>query len=176
MQNKFKNSTLIVSVIIFLILCIMFFFLFKEINNNIKTSKELQTNLQKEIKRREEIKDFNNSFKSIEQDKNLLETHFAQSSDIVPFLNKIEKMANSVGTEAEVSFIEVAKDNTGLILEMKDVGSFSRVYKFITLLENSPYELEFTSVEMNSTSDTSKKSTKENIWEATLKIKLISFI
>ena len=178
MQNNFKKISLVVSVIIFLVFCVSFFFLYKEIKNNIEISKASQTDLQKEIAKREEIKSFNDSFKSIEADKTLFETHFAQSSDIVPFLNTIEKMASSVGTKAEVSSIEVAEDNTGLLLEMKDSGSFSQVYKFITLLENSPYELEFTSVEMYTVSgdDTDKKGTKKGGWEAIFKIKLISFI
>lgn len=178
MKNKFKKTSLIVPIIAFLLLCVLFFFLYKEIKNNIEISKQAQANLEKEILRREEVKNFNNSFKSIEQDKALFETHFAQSSDIVPFLNTIEKMADSVGTKAEVSFIEVAKDNTGLMIEMKDTGSFSQVYKFLMLLENSPYELEFTSVEMHSTPilDVNGKSIKGNAWEALFKIKLISFI
>lgn len=178
MQNKFKKTSLIISITVFLLCCILFFLLYKEIKNNIEISKQSLVDLEKEIARREEVKNFNNSFKSIEQDKTLFETHFAQSSDIVPFLNTIEKIANSVGTKAEVSFIEVAKDNTGLMIEMKDTGSFSQVYKFLMLLENSPYELEFISVEMHSTPalDAKGKSIKGNAWEALFKIKLISFI
>ena len=178
MQNKFKKTLLIISITAFLLCCVLFFFLLREIKNNIEISKQSQVDLEKEIARREEVKNFNNSFKSIEQDKTLFETHFAQSSDIVPFLNTIEKMANSVGTKAEVSFIEVAKDNTGLMVEMKNTGSFSQVYKFLVLLENSPYELEFTSIEMNSIPalDANGKSIKGNVWEALFKIKLISFI
>ena len=72
--------------------------------------------------------------------------------------------------------IEVTKDNTGLILKMKDTGSFSQVYKFITLLENSPYELEFTSVNIHSLLKEDKNNTQKTIWEADLSIKLISFI
>jgi hypothetical protein len=178
MQNKSKKISLIISILIFLILCTFFFFFYKEIKNNISSAKESQDMLQKEISRREEIKNFNDSFKSIEADKILFETHFAQSSDIVPFLNTIETMANSVGTKSEVSSIEVAPDNSGLILKMKDSGSFSQVYKFIALLENSPYELEFTSVNLNTVSadSTITKGVKSTGWEATFTIKLLSFI
>ncbi len=168
MQNKSKKILLAVSIIIFLFFCIILFFVYKQTTNNMKTSEESQALLQKEISRREEIKSFNDSFKSIEVDKTLLETHFAQSSDIVPFLNAIEKMASSTGTKAEVSFIEIAPDGSGLLVDMKDTGSFSQVYNLLRLLENSPYELEFTSIEIHN-------ATKGN-WEATFKIKLISFI
>lgn len=180
MQNKSNKISLIVSIILFLLICVLFFFLYKKTEDNIKISKQSQIDLQKETSKRQEIKDFNDSFKLIEQEKILFETHFAQSSNIVPFLNAIEKMANSVGTKTEVSFIEVAKDNTGLILEMKSAGNFEQVYKFIMLLENSPYELEFTSVQMNNVIagniNKDKKNAKKNAWEALLRIKLISFI
>jgi hypothetical protein len=177
MDNKFKKNSLALSIIVFLIFCGLFSFLYQGIENNLKISKETQVSLQQEAEKRQQVKDFNDSFKLIEKDKTLFETHFAQSSDIVPFLNTIEKMASSVGTKSEVSAIKVAEDGTGLILEMKDTGRFSQVYKFIMLLENSPYELEFTSVLMHTgTDDTDKNNTKGSGWEATLKMKLVSFI
>ena len=174
MKNKTIQNWLIVSIIVFIAICFTFFFFYREIENNIKISEQLQADLQKEISKREEIKDFNESFKLIENEKNLFETHFVQRSNVVPFLNKIEDMGKGVGTKAEVSSIEIANDNTGLIMQMKDVGTFSRVYKFITLLENSPYELEFNSINMYSGSTDLK--TKESLWEASFTIKLVSFI
>ena len=178
MQNKLKKISLSISFIVLLIFCSLFLFLFREIKNNIKISKESEVNLQKELVKREEMKNFDISFKTIKEDKDLFETHFVQSSDIVPFLNKIEKMASSVGIKTEVSLIEVSKDNTGLLLEMKVIGSFSQIYKFLTLLENSSYELEFISVDMRSLvkEDINKKNIKKIEWEANLKIKLISFL
>ena len=180
MKNKTNKNLLIISIIIFLLFCGLFFFVYREIANNIKLAQQAQVELQKEAIKREEIKDFNNSFKLIEQEKNLFETHFAQSSDIVPFLNTIEKMASSVGTDVAVSFIEVAKDNSGLVIEMKDTGTFDQVYKFLMLLENSPYELKFTSVQISNSVieelGKNKKILKKKVWQAELKIKLISFI
>ena len=178
MQNRQKKFSFSLSIIVFIFLCIIFFFFYNEIKNNIQISKNIQNDLQKEIIKRAEVKSFNNSFKIIEADKILFETHFVQGSDIVSFLDTIEKMADSVGTKAEVSLIEISKDNTGLILEMKDSGDFSQVYKFITLLENSSYELEFNSVEMHSYTkeDGAKNNIQKIEWEANLSIKLVSFI
>ncbi len=179
MQNKSEKISLSISIIIFLLLGILFFFLYQKIENNIGISKQTQISLQTEMEKRQEIKNFNDSFKSIAMDKTLFETHFVQSSNIVPFLNTIGQMASSVGTKLEVSSIEVAKDNTGLIMEMNNTGSFLQVYRFITLLENSPYELEFSSLDISTIppSQTDKnKSTKGKVWQATLKMKLISFI
>jgi hypothetical protein len=178
MKNKSTKISLIVSIMIFLLSGILFFFLYQKIEKNIATTKQTQIDLETEMARREDIKNFNSTFKSIMPDKTLLETHFAQSSNVVPFLNTIGQMARSVGTKSEVSAIEIAEDNTGLLVTMKDTGSFSQVYKFITLLENSPYELEFTSVEMSTVppDSTLKKSVQGNVWQAVLNMKLVSFI
>ena len=89
MQNKSEKISLSISIIIFLLLGILFFFLYQKIENNIGISKQAQISLQTEMAKRQEIKNFNDSFKSIAMDKTLLETHFAQSSNIVPFLNTI---------------------------------------------------------------------------------------
>ncbi|MEI7765528.1 MAG: hypothetical protein WCI93_02995 [bacterium] len=176
MKNKSTKIFLPPLVLVFLVFCSLFIFLYIQTKGNIKIAEQTEADFQKEVSHREEIKDFNNSFKSIEEERALLETHFAQSSDIVPFLNKIENMASSVNTKVEVSFIEVAKDNTGLVLEMRDTGNFEQVYKFLTLLENSPYELEITLVEMNKISIEEKNNINKKVWEALYKIKLISFI
>ena len=179
-KNKFKKSSLIVSILFFLFTCVIFLFLYRGVKNNIEISKQAQSNFEQEMLKRADIKDFNESFKSIEQSKAQLETHFAQGSDIVPFLDKLEDMANSVGTKSDVSFIEVAKDNSGLSIEMKDIGSFSQVYKFLMLLENSPYEIEFDSVDIHNTDVSSnnkyQSDTKNKKWEVFLKMKLITFI
>jgi hypothetical protein len=183
MKYKLKKILIIIPIGLFLFFSILFLFLLKETKKNVEISKQAEINIQEETLAREEAKEFNNFFASIEKEKALFETHFVQNSDVVPFLNAIEKIAGSVGVKAEVSLIEVAKDNTGLILGMKSEGNFEQIYKFLLLLENSPYELEFISVEMHSSSigdienlEENKNETKKNQWEAIFKIKLLSFV
>ncbi len=126
--------------------------------------KEWQT----EANRRNEIKTLNDSVKMIEEEKIRLETHFAKSSDIVPFLDTIEGLAPKVSVETEVSAVDVAEDHSGLLIGMKASGTFSGLYKFLTLLENSPYELKFIGMDINK--ETASK------WNAVFQIKLLSFI
>lgn len=177
MRNKNIQNLLSTTTVIFIVLCVAYFYFYKQINKNIKLTEKIKVDLQEEISKREEIKDFNDSFKLIEQDKNLFETHFVQKSNVVPFLNKIEDMAKSVGVEVEVSSIEISSDNTGLLVQIKSSGTFSKIYKLINLLENSPYELEFNSVYMYSEiGDGLNKKGGVNLWQADFNIKLISFI
>ncbi|MEI8175115.1 MAG: hypothetical protein WCG28_04155, partial [bacterium] len=105
-----------------------------------------------------------------------LGTHFAQSSNIVPFLDIIEGLATKVGTKAEVTSVDPLGDNAGLSVGMKASGSFSSVYKFITLLENSPYELEFVSMNIQKGIEADAKGNVSEVWNAIFRLKLLSFM
>ncbi|TSC77943.1 MAG: hypothetical protein G01um101424_77 [Parcubacteria group bacterium Gr01-1014_24] len=167
MQNNFPKTPLFLSIIFFIFSCSVFLYFLEEINNNNQESQLKEMEWQTEALRRYEIKALDRSIKIIEGERAQLETHFAKSSDIVPFLDTIERLAPQVGTKAEVTSVNVSEDHTGLYVGMEASGTFNGLYKFLTLLENSPYELEFVSMDI-------KKGLES--WEAILKIKLLSFI
>ena len=173
MQYILQKKSLILSVIFLIFSCFVFIFLYKDINSKKEMSQLAQEKWQTEAISRENAKSLINSVKIIEPQKALLETHFVQSSNVVPFLDTIEKITKDVGATAEVVSVDVAKDNPALIVEMNASGSFETIYKLIMLLENSPYNLEFISVNIKD-SDTSVG--KSSQWTATFQIKLLSFI
>jgi hypothetical protein len=132
------------------------------------------TEWQNDYKQREDTKLLNNFLKNTVEERKLLDSHFAKSSDVVPFLDLLESMASNVGAKAEVLVINVPNDNTGLYVEARATGSFESLYKFIKLLENSPYETEVTYMNMSKASSGDVQSASG--WTINLKIKLISFI
>ncbi|MEK7572422.1 MAG: hypothetical protein AAB493_01005 [Patescibacteria group bacterium] len=154
------------SLIFFVVCLFVFLFLNREININKKIFEDNEVKWQEEAERRERIRLLNNSIKKIETEKDLFETHFAQSSNIVPFLDMMESLGEKVGAKTEVTLVDIPKEGNILVIEMKVLGSFEKIYKFLLLLENSPYKLEIVSVDIS----------KQNIWEASLKIKLLSFM
>lgn len=177
MQNNYHKKSLALSIIFFVFFCFVFLFIYKKVDSNNKISEQVSMEWQAEASRRNDIKSLNKSIKVIEKERASLETHFAQSSDIVPFLNTIEKLASQVKVKMEVVSVDILKDNTGLMVEIKISGIFESIYKLLTLLENSPYELEFISADVQKSvvqnMDNRKKSAR---WDAVLKIKLLSFI
>ena len=178
MKNNFPKIPFFISILFFCLFFLAFLYLYKEINNNDEESQSAESEWQIEAQRRDEIRALENSVKIIEEERARLETHFARSSDVVPFLDTIEGLASRVGAKAEITSVDIMKDHTGLMVEMKTSGTFGGLYKFLTLLENSPYELEFISMDLNrgvvsSGSGTDIKSLK---WDATFRIKLLSFI
>ena len=124
------------------------------------------------------MKTLDQSVKMIEPERALLEAHFGQGSDVVPFLNTIEDLGEKSGTKTKVSSVDISADGTFLSVETRTTGTFQQIYKFITLLENSSYELDFDSVDIHSAASNEelKKGTKDLQWEAVIKIKLLSFI
>ncbi len=179
MQSSFQKKLLILSIIFFIFSCFVFLFLYKNINDNKEKLQLAQEKWQTEYTRRENARSLTNSIKTMESERNLLEKHFIQSSDIVPFLDMIEKLSVEVGTKAEIFSVDVAKDNLSLMVEMKAQGSFENIYKLIILLENSPYNLDFVLVDIqnsNSQNVSVGKNNKSQQWIATFKIKLLNFI
>jgi uncharacterized membrane-anchored protein YhcB (DUF1043 family) len=175
-----KKSPIIIATIFLMITCFLFRLLYKEINNNNKIAEDTQTKWQTEANQRQEISSLDASLKNINTEKIQLESHFAQGSDIVPFLNNIEQLGTQARVAAQVSSVDTLKGNTGLLLSIKASGNFESVYRFIRLLENSPYELEFMSVDIGKdASDVPVTDTTKNPsagWTAILKVKLLSFV
>ena len=160
----------------FLFSCFVFMFLYRNINKIKETSQITQEKLQMETFQRDNVKSLINSVKIIEAERALLENHFVKSSDVVPFLDTIENLAGDVGVRAEVISVDIPKDNTSLIVEIKAIGNFEAIYKLVTLLENSQYETEFVSVSMQNSSTEDLLTSKSSQWNANLRIKLLSFI
>ena len=173
MQFIIQKKSLILSIILFIFFSFVFIFLYKDINNKKEMIQIAQERWQAEATRRENVKSLLNSVQSIKTERTLLDTHFVQSSDIVPFLDTIEKLAKNVGANAEVISVDVAKDNLSLVVQMSASGSFETIYRLILLLENSPYNLEFVLVDIKNLDSSIKKISQ---WTATFQIKLLSFI
>lgn len=176
MKSVIQKKSLILSILFFVFSCFVFIFLYREVNSNKDMSTLAQEKWQTEAINRDNAKSLINSIKVVAPERALLETHFVQSSDVVPFLDTIEKLSKEAGTKAEVISVDVAKNNPSLVVEMKAVGTFESIYKLILLLENSPYDLEFVSANIQSSNTGYSVSKKNSQWTANFQIRLLSFI
>ena len=179
MQSNFPKIPLLLSVIFFIGSSLIFLFFYRAINDNNQKLQSKEGEWQSEKLKRNEIKTLDHSVKIIEKERAQLETHFAQSSDIVPFLDTIEGLAPKVGVKAEVASVDILTDRTGLMVGMKASGTFGGLYKFLALLENSPYEIEFISMDLRRETGpggVESKNVTVPKWDVIFKIKLLSFI
>ena len=82
-----------------------------------------------------------------------------------------------MGARTEVVLVDMPKDKGGLVVGINATGSFESLYKFFTLLENSPYELDFLSLNMQSQITGGELGENQMArWSADFKVKLLSFI
>src|SRR3989344_7948931 len=169
MQSNLPKISLILSTLFLLIAVSLLSYFLREVNNNVKESELAETELYGETLKRSEITILNNSVKKIVTERAELETHFARSSDIVPFLNTLEEMGKGVGALAEVSSVDVLKDSPGLLVGLKATGTFGSLYKFLMLLENAPKELQILSMDMHK-----DVGAETSLWNVQFKIKLLS--
>ncbi len=178
MKNKTPKIQLFFSTLFLLLSLGVYFVLYKGVNDNDRESRTREETWQQESKRRQDIKTLDHSVKVIESERAELETHFARSSDVVPFLDTIEDVARKAGVKAEVMSVDISTNKAALNVSVKASGLFASLYKFLTLLENSPYELEFLGVDLHeeTAADTTVKSVKIPEWNAVFHIKLLSFV
>ena len=178
MKNNFEKILLFILATLLLLFCLAFAFLYQKINNNHQKIQPDTITLQTETNRHDNLMSLEQILKKNVSDRISLESHFIKSSDIVPFLDIIEKSAREVGVLTEINSINAKADNTILTVELKASGGFEAIYKFLILLENSPYILDFTSMDIHKLPSpvVPGKNVDSASWEASFKIQLLSFI
>ena len=147
----------------------LFYFLYNKIQDNHTSIKEINIKIKEEESYMGELRALGHGIKTIESEKLELEKHFVSSSNFVPFLDTIENLALKVGATAETTSVDISQDKLNLTVDLDIKGSFVSLYKFITLLENSSYELEVVSLDLF-------KETTQMFWEVKIVLKLISFV
>ena len=165
------------AVLFIAITTIGFFYILNSIKSlNIDTA-NISDQILSETARRNNIENLNNEIKDITTQREMLETHFAKDSDVVPFLDNLQALSVKAGSPAEVSAVDLNKEDGHLEVSMRTKGDFVSIYKLLALLENSPYEIDFTSVQLDKEilSDADFKLGKTSKWNAAFKLTLLSF-
>jgi len=178
MSNNFPKVALFLSTLFFIFSCVVFSFLYGKINDNNSIAEQNNIVWQNETDRRNVLSSLDHFIKVIEPETIQLTNHYAQSSDAVPFLDSIEKVALEAGVKAEVISVNVPAQDRILVVVVDSSGSFAEIYKFLTLLENFPYQLEFASVNIKRRTEPDVPLSKSAgaTWDGSFKINLISFL
>jgi len=175
MKNR-SNKNLMGMAVIFLVISLtVFFFVYKKLNQNKQAAESTLKEWQKEDTRLTELKTLDATLKSMEAERKNLDKHFAKSTDAVPFLDSLEASARSVGAKAEISAVEIPKEEQVLNVTLKATGSFEALYKFLLLVENAPYELQITTMNIVKNGGEDTLNTNGS-WQVFIKLKLLSFL
>lgn len=165
--RKFKKGPFLLALFLLLGVATLFAFTHSRISENKRAADAYSLRSQEEVQNQEETRALEKLIRNVENERLELESHFVSASNVVPFLNELEKIALSAGARAELSEVEVAGDSSGLLVQIKAEGSFEGVYKYLLLLENAPYELEIISVRLSAEGES---------WVGNFRVKLLSFL
>lgn len=167
------TKKIIFAAMFLLVALVCFWFLYREIYDTELESTTKLNEWKLEASRREEIKSLDSMMRKIAKEQALVGTHFAESTNSVSFFDTVERLATSVGAKNTLASIELSSDKSSMTVGMNVSGSFESFYKFLTLLENSPYVLEFISV--NLAKDGGGEGSA-GAWSAALKVKVLTFV
>ncbi len=132
---------------------------------------------QTEAIRREEIKILDDTLRELKEERAELESHFTRKSDVVPLLDTLESLAAAVSAKATISSVEVSKDGSVLLVNLRTSGTFDSLYKFLTLLENASYQIDFSMVDFRKVAASSEEGAPSApLWEGVFGLKVLSFI
>lgn len=176
-MNNFPKIQFFIALILLVVSSVAFWFLYQKVSDISEMAKESVGEWQSETAKRDEIRSLDSSVKKIERERALLDTHIAQNSDIVPLLDALERSAPD-GALAEVVSVNLLAPGEGLQVGVRVSGDFGGLYKFLQILENFAYELEFISVDLRKEGDSvvSLASAKNQKWVLDTQIKILSFV
>jgi hypothetical protein len=172
MKNSLPKIQIALSVIFLLAAVGTFVFLRNiTLRNNVEAEKISLENKDKDYAK-EELKLLNEFVLSIGEEKAEIESHFVKSSDAVPFLDSLEGIGKTLGIKSEVTNVDIPLERDSLIVDVNVSGSFPLIYKFLKLVENSPYETEISTMSLERLGPNSSAP----LWSAKFSIKVLSFI
>ncbi len=171
MNNKYIKN-LIFSLIFFTISILGFLYIVRAINNNNKSFSIEKEELIKAEVSRQEIQKINQNIDSIAVQADELDKHFLKSNDAGIFLDELEKEGEINNVSVEI--LSVKQTDKELGLNLKAIGSFNNLNKFLFTLENYKYELEIVSYKLQRLSSLEEENLPE--WRSDIEIKLVSFI
>lgn len=174
MINNSIKKYLLFSIMFFVLVCFAFIFLYKKISDNEEMSRQKQIQWEIEESKKNEINSLGKVIASSQEGINFLESHFLKESDIVSFLGYIEESSASVFLRTEVTSVNTSVEGDSLILEIKSVGPFDSLYRFVKLLENSKYEIEITSFDLQKEGSGVEGGVQN--WRGSFNIKVLTFI
>lgn len=168
--RKFKKAPLLFAFIFLAAASLGLYFVYREIRENKNLARVARSEWETEERHRYEIQAMEILLADTMTERAELDKHFARTKNVVPFLDTLQALARKVGAKAEVLSVDVVAES-GLSVTLQSEGSFEAIYKFLELLENSPYELEFSTVDIGRTDQGEDVN-----WEGFFRMKLLSFI
>lgn len=119
--------------------------------------------------KRKNIRGLDQSLNSISQEKAKVEAAFASKSDLVRFIENVERLAALSGIALEIKSAALPLDpnEKGPVFTLNVKGDFGQEFRFLTLLESANYEIVLEEARLN--------KSEEAGWAGQVRLKLLSY-
>lgn len=141
MKRRFIIKTLILSLIT-TILLVAYIFGFNFLLKKSQSNANMQAFINSEIEKSQQTFNVKRQVDVIQEIDEKVSSHFLKSSDVPLFLNSIEGIGQTVGSNISITSVEevnVVDFGPALNLNIYATGSYVSVYKTLVFIENLPY-------------------------------------
>jgi len=150
MKRNHTNIIFALSVIMAIATICLFIFLFKVIRNKNEHASAVLVTLEEKIKEKENAVIFSERRLEIQDTQHTIDNYFVDQNKIDTFVGYLEDLNKDAGVEISVESIEIPpKTKNTISIKLSVDGNFQEVIKTIYLLENIPYQVNFTQVNLN---------------------------
>lgn len=119
--------------------------------------------------KRKNIQELDQSLNSIAEEKAKVEAAFASESELVRFIESIERLAALSGAELEIKSAALPLDpnEKGPVFTLNVEGGFGQAFRFLTFLESANYEIVVEEARLNKGDEAG--------WAGQIRLKLLSY-
>lgn len=179
MKKHRTTFILIISTIVMLVSFATLALFFKIIaNKNAHTSAILVT-LANKMAKKDNIDILTKKIEEVNTTKRRIDGYFVDASKIDSFIEYLENLGTSAGTEIKVAGFEVSPTDPHLLLvRLTSKGSFTNTMRTIMLLENAPYQLRITRTSLvrqtGTMTDAKGKASTTSFWQAEISFSILT--
>lgn len=174
---KKTKRTLVISILVFVIVFSVDLFFVFSIYKQRDTVAKMREDFMIELKKEKQLSSIKNTIKMTEKEQTNLNLCFIANNEVVDFIKSIETMSKNAGVSMNIRSVGVGDTETIressieiLIIEFIIGGSWSNTHNFLSLIENSTYEITINQMSINKISDS---MTGKETWKSVFVIKAI---
>ncbi|MDD5032920.1 MAG: hypothetical protein PHC85_02280 [Candidatus Pacebacteria bacterium] len=168
-RKKFIISLALIALLNMALVSAIYFLLSAEYKKKAKVD-ELKTSILINEKRIENTKRLEDQLAEAKEEKEKIESVFLDKDNLIKFIQELESLAKIANVDMEMKSVEMGFGSVGAkpFFSFTAAGDFSDIYRFLVLIENDPYQIKISRLQLQNLVEGKK-------WEAGFSVRLLSF-
>ncbi|MBP7804652.1 MAG: hypothetical protein KA052_00310 [Candidatus Pacebacteria bacterium] len=128
--------------------------------------------------RESQVGELKRTLSSIQAKEPMLGSYFINANDIVPFLEMIEEYGRQTRVSVKFTNVDLKQGPPTLFVSVTSSGTFTDIYRFLSLVEAAPYQIKITQTTMQVGTQTTvvdpKAPVQSKPWDLSLSLTVTS--